>query len=176
MSTNKDQIKLIEPTIDLKTEFLALVKEHQQADDNYFEPDFAQEDFREYIRDLAKESQGIDLPPGIVPMTTFWMVTLGDRILGISVLRHHLTPALEHHGGHIGYIIRPSQRRKGYGSIILALTLEKANVKGIRRVRITCDASNTASVRIIEKNGGILSGQVESKSTGKWISQYWINL
>jgi len=97
-------------------------------------------------------------------------------ILGESRLRHSLTPALEHHGGHIGYVIRPSQRRKGYGTLILALTLEKARALGIQRVRITCDTDNTGSVRIIEKNGGILSAQVISERSGKLISQYWIDL
>jgi predicted acetyltransferase len=176
MRDQSSRIKLIEPTLDLKTEFLDLVDEHQKAGEAYFDPELPQLAFSDYLRDLAKQAQGIDLPPGIIPMTTYWLVAPDRIILGISVLRHELTPALEHHGGHIGYLIRPSQRRQGYGTLILALTLEKARDRGIQRVRITCDADNIGSVRIIENNGGVLSGQVTSERSGKIISQYWVAL
>jgi len=174
MNAAVDQIKLIEPVVGLRTDFLDLLDEHQQAGEDYFEPELAQKDFIAYIRKLAKESAGLDLPPGIVPMTTFWMVKHNQTILGKSVLRHYLTPALEHHGGHIGYVIRPSQRKKGYGTLILALTLEKARALGLARVRLTCDTDNIGSVRIIEKNGGRLSATLISERSGKLISQYWI--
>jgi len=91
-------------------------------------------------------------------------------------LRHQLTPALEHEGGHIGYDIRPSARRRGFGTLILALTLERARILGLARALLTCDTDNTASARIIERNGGALAARVVSNRTGKLISQYWIEL
>ena len=174
MCLDSHQIKLVEPTLDLKTEFLDLLDDQQQAGEAFFDPTLPRKDFTAFLRDLAQLSAGIDLPPGVVPMNTYWMVSLDRTILGVSKLRHHLTPSLEKHGGHIGYYIRPSQRRQGYGGLILALTLEKAQERGIKRVRITCDTDNIGSARIIEKNGGILSGQMIYEGTGSQISQYWI--
>lgn len=174
MRLDSDQIKLVEPTIDLRTEFLDLLEDHQQAGEVYFNPDLPRKDFAAYIRKLAKMSAVVDLQPGFVPMTTYWMVRLDRTILGASTLRHHLTPSLENHGGHIGYIIRPSQRRQGFGGLLLALTLEKAQALGIKRVRITCDTDNIGSARIIEKNGGVYSGQMIYERSGNQISQYWV--
>ena len=72
----------------------------------------------------------------------------------MSRLRPRLTPALEIQGGHIGYNVPPSVRRKGYGTQLLRLTLPKARAAGLSRVLLTVDSSNVASIRIIERNGG----------------------
>ena len=135
-----------------------------------------QKDFGAYIQKLAQEAEGLDLPPGMVPMNTYWLTNSAQAILGMSALRHYLTPALEHHGGHIGYVIRPSQRQKGYGTLILAHTLVKARLFGLKRVRLTCDTDNIGSVRIIEHHGGVLAATMISERSGKNISQYWIDL
>ena len=174
MSQDSDQIKLVEPTIDLKTEFLDLLDDHQQAGEEFLDPVLPRKDFSTYIHKLAKMSKTVGMPPGFVPVTSYWMVSPGLEILGVSSLRQHLTPSLKNHGGHIGYFIRPSRRRKGYGSLILALTLEKARARRIKRVRVTCDTANIGSKRIIEKNGGVLSGQMIYEGSGRQISQYWI--
>ncbi len=93
-----------------------------------------------------------------------------------AYFRLRLTPALGREGGHIGYIIRPSERRKGYGTKILALTLMKAREKGYLRVMVTCDRDNVASAKIIEKNCGRYDGETISERTNKSVSHYWINL
>jgi predicted acetyltransferase len=149
-------------------------EEHERLGEDYYDADLARKDFTAYLQKLAEASRGFNLPSGIVPMTIYWLVKDDEVVLGESRLRHSLTPALKHHGGHLGYVIRPAQRQKGYGTLILALTLEKAHALGIGSVRITCNTDNIASVRIIEKNGGVLSGQVISERSGKLISQYWI--
>lgn len=176
MSLDSHSIKLVEPSIDLKTEFLDLLEDQERAGEVFFDPALPRKDFSAFLRDLAQMSAGIDLRPGAVPMTTYWMVSPDRTILGVSKLRHHLTPTLLEHGGHIGYYIRPSQRRKGYGELLLALTLEKAGARGIQPVRITCNSDNIGSARVIEKNGGLLSGQMVYPGTGTRISQFWIEL
>ena len=152
-----------------------MVRDFQKTGESYNHHKIAQEDFETYFRKVQDDSQSIDLPDGYVPMTTFWMVRADRVILGESRVRHYLTPMLEVEGGHIGYAIRPSERRKGYGTLILAQTLERARHLNLQRVFITCDTANVASARIIEKSGGILSGQAISKRSGVLISQYWIN-
>ena len=133
-------------------------------------------DFPAFIQKLKDQSQGAGLPEGYVPSTHYWLVADHTHILGNSQLRHTLTPALERYGGHIGYAIHPNERGKGYGTLILALTLEKARSLGLRRVLVTCDADNLASARVITHNGGVLEDQRPSAPTGKLVSRYWISL
>ena len=164
---------LIEPAEELWPEFLAMAEEYSLAGDPRYQP--ALEDFPAYLRGLSDGARGTGLPPGLVPYSTFWL-TSGRRPIGSSRVRHYLTPDLEDEGGHVGYDIRPSERGKGYGTLILKLTLGRAMDIGLRRVFITCDADNVASARVIEKNGGKLHGRVASKRSGKIISQYWVEL
>jgi predicted acetyltransferase len=135
----------------------------------------ALEDFPAYLRGLSDGARGIGLSPGRAPYSTFWLAS-GRHLVGRSGLRHHLTPELEDEGGHVGYDIRPSERRKGYGTLILRLTLAEARKLGLNRALLTCDADNVASAKVIEKNGGRLQGQSVSKRSGKLISRYWIEL
>ena len=168
-------VNLIEPSEQFESEFLALLDELARASES-FGSEGARRDFPAYLHMLRAESLGIGLAPGEVPMSTFWLVNSRGRLLGESRLRHHLTPALEDYGGHIGYVIRPTERRKGFGTHILAQTLAKALELGLHRIRVTCDADNVGSARIIERNGGVLSSHGISPVNGKLTSQYWINL
>jgi predicted acetyltransferase len=171
--SNQDDIYLIEPTAEWEREFVSMAEEYRAAGDDIYRD--AIEDFAAYLLLLKNSARSIDLAPGRVPADVFCLVH-ARRILGRSSLRHYLTPDLEHEGGHIGYSIRPSERRKGYGTLILALTLDKARMRGLKRVLLTCDTDNLGSARIIEKNGGLLAGSGISHRSGKPISQYWIEL
>jgi predicted acetyltransferase len=83
---------------------------------------------------------------------------------------------LEEEGGHIGYDVRPSERRQGYGTLLLRLTLNQARALGLKRVLVTADTPNVASWRIIEKNGGVLHTEALSQQTGGLLRKYWIEL
>jgi predicted acetyltransferase len=166
-------LRLISPNEELKAEFLAMAQEYLNHGDDYYK--YALENFDSYLNNARRIERGLNLPPHMVQESIFWLH--GERrIFGRSGLRHRLTPALEQIGGHIGYDVRPSERRKGYGSLILELTLEKAKNLGLRRVLITCDTDNIGSAKIIEKNGGKLSAQEFLDTTGKMISRYWIEI
>jgi predicted acetyltransferase len=172
----KEQIHLSEPTNGLKQAFLEMAADFESAGERYSQYDLARRDFKRYLTKLEDQRLGRDLGPGIVPMDTYWLARSRKTVLGQSHLRRRLTPALKVEGGHIGYAIRPSERRKGYGTLILALTMEKAQAMGLSRVMVTCDRDNIASARIIEKNGGKLTGQSISPRSGKAVLQYWIDL
>jgi len=87
-----------------------------------------------------------------------------------------LTSELERLHGHTGYEIRPSQRGRGYGTAILKLALPKAKEIGLNRVLLTCDETNIASRKIIEKNGGVLETKEENPATGVDKLRFWISL
>ena len=85
----------------------------------------------------------------------FWVVDDEGDYVGSLALRHELTPFLLREGGHVGYSIRPSARRRGHAREALRLTLPIARVElGLDRVLVTCLESNEGSRRAIEANGG----------------------
>ena len=106
-------------------------------------------------------------PKGYVPWTELWMAE-GDEYLGRITLRHELTDALFTWGGHIGYAVRPSARRRGHASAALRAMLVVADSRGIDPVLVTCDVDNVASRRVIERAGG----EYEDVREGK--RRYWV--
>lgn len=170
----RDNVRLVAPTADLEAEFRQMAAEWRNAGDDKFAE--ALGDFAAYVATLEGQKDPQDLPPDWVPASTFWLVTGEDRVVGTSRLRHWLVPHLEVEGGNIGYDVRPSERNRGYGTVLLALTLEKARDLGLAEVLVTCDRDNIASVRVIEKNGGQEVGQGVSEDSGKVVNRYRIVL
>ncbi|HLX57711.1 MAG TPA: GNAT family N-acetyltransferase [Ktedonobacteraceae bacterium] len=170
-------LKLVKPSLAFEAEYVAMVRESLQTDEDWFNNfPLALDDFPAFVQELQDEAQGIGLPPGIVPQQTYWLVNEENSILGEIRLRPHLTPPFEQHNSHIGYNTRPSQRGKGYATCQLALVLDEARQIGLTRVMLTIDSDNPASVRVIEKNGGKLDWQRTSPETGEMLSCYWIDL
>jgi predicted acetyltransferase len=170
---SKQHTVLIEPLEELRAEFLEMAREYSSAGEDRYQDDL--DDFPAYIRSILNGKRAVGLPAGRVPYSTFWLAS-GRRLIGRSSIRHRLTAELEYEGGHVGYDIRPAERRKGYGTLILKLTLVEARGLGLKGVLLTCDADNVASAKVIEKNGGRLQDQAVSQRSGKLISRYWIEL
>jgi predicted acetyltransferase len=126
MST--ESIRLIEPTVKLKEDFCALAEEFVgEGDDRYQD---AISNFEKFVQLCADEAVGRNLTAGRVPQSTFWLARNDQRIVACSRLRHTLNAYLQEEAGQIGYDVRPSERRRGYGAQILRLTLDKARETG----------------------------------------------
>ena len=69
-----------------------------------------------------------------------------------------------------------TERKKGYGTMMLKLGLEKYKELNLRKVLITCDKINIASAKVIQNNNGILDNEVFSETFSEIIQRYWINL
>lgn len=111
---------------------------------------------------------------GLVPATLYFLVDDDGRIYGAAHLRHELNDDLLQYGGHIGYGIRPTERRRGYSTLQLKMMLDTLRKNGYTNIMITCDDDNIGSIRTIEKNGGVLKDKVENHNgMGR---RYWINL
>ncbi|MEV6303625.1 GNAT family N-acetyltransferase [Actinoplanes sp. NPDC051861] len=132
------------------------------------------EGFAAWVRRLRGEEDPA-VPPveGWVHCTYRW-ITEGDRVLGTIALRHELNEMLLHEGGHIGYGIRPSERRRGLASWAVREILGTARELGIDRVLITCKDSNVASARTAESCGGVLEDVRETRMG--LTRRYWIKL
>ena len=111
--------------------------------------------------------EALESPSNYVAATERWMVADGEYVGSIS-LRHTLTDLLLTWGGHIGYSVRPSARRRGHASRALALMLPLCAERGIDPVLVTCDTDNVGSRRTIEKNGGVYEDTREGKL------RYWV--
>ena len=67
---------------------------------------------------------------GELPFFDYWLIDQEEWI-GKLTLRPRIDERFPSAGGHIGYEIRPSKRRQGYGTILLRLGLEKAREQGL---------------------------------------------
>ncbi|MCW1250469.1 GNAT family N-acetyltransferase [Acaricomes phytoseiuli] len=106
------------------------------------------------LNDFARDDFAV--PEGFVHQTSFWIIE-GQQYLGAISLRHTLgNEYLELAGGHIGYGVRPSARRRGLAAMALRFTLDEAKLRGIPEAIVTCRDSNIGSARTIESCGGAL--------------------
>lgn len=126
------------------------------------------EGFAAYVAKLRADAlEGTARPADRVPCTTLWWVE-GNEYLGRLTIRHQLTEFLREIGGHIGYDVRPTARRRGHATAMLRAALPTAYVLGIDPALVTCDLDNVASRRVVEANGGVL----EDRRHGKL--RYWV--
>jgi predicted acetyltransferase len=130
--------------------------------------------FAAWVDRLLREADtSVPPDPGRVHASYFW-VAEADSYLGAITLRHTLTDFLLRAGGHVGYSIRPSARRRGLATWALSSLLPEARALGLDRVLVTCRDDNLASARTIEKNGGVLE-DVRDTELGR-TRRYWITL
>jgi predicted acetyltransferase len=174
-------MQLILPPAKYKDSYLEALDEYFQTDaaDRLdilsINPAALKKDFQSYVTHLHEESEGKHLPEGYVPQTTYWLVD-GDEFIGRAGIRHTLSPELLKIGGHIGYDIRPSRRKMGYGKEILKLALPKAKAMGITKALVTCNETNIGSKKIIEANGGIFENREPQGNGLPDKLRYWITL
>lgn len=168
-------IQLVAPTIALKSSFLEGLREfqaeglpwHAELDAAWVETHFEQF----VASQLAKVSTRTDT---LVPATELWSVLDGEYV-GRIAIRHELNEALQRVGGHIGYDTRPTYRGRGIASEMLKAALPIARQLGLFRVLLTCDDTNAASIRVIEKSGGVLEGKKTIEPGRPLKRYYWID-
>ncbi|GAC1564868.1 MAG: GNAT family N-acetyltransferase [Ktedonobacteraceae bacterium] len=167
---------LAEPSPVYKETFLEGLREFQaEGRELSYALNKLTENFGAFLQDLQDKQNRSKIPPDRVPDSAFWLVD-GNEFVGRLSLRHELNEALLLWGGHIGYMIRPSKRMRGFGKEILRLGLIKAKELGLHRVLLTCDEDNIGSRKIIEHNGGNLENVIEVKDSPVRKMRYWIDI
>jgi Predicted acetyltransferase len=171
-------LELVAPTGALRGSYLSLVEEFIAAGDKLvpFVLAFDNDDFDAFLARLDACARGEGLPPGFVAHSTWWLVRDASEVVAVSNLRHALTAALLREGGNIGYGVRPSARRRGFGTAILAKSLTQAAKLGLGRVLVTCAATNPGSVKVIVRNGGIFESEEYLSDRNEVVQRYWIDV
>ena len=126
------------------------------------------DDLNEWLKSINEIEKGKN--EKLVP-STYYLILSDEEVVGTISMRHYLTKDLEEFGGHIGYSIKPSARRKGYATEALRLILKLYKTK-YDEILIMCEDDNIASNKTILANGGILINQI--KKFGLKINRYKI--
>jgi predicted acetyltransferase len=167
--------QLVRPSLVFKDSYLAAVDEAlENGEEQKYTRENLEADFEYFLKHLENQENEPSEGSEAVPQAVFWL-TKGKEYIGRVTLRHRLNEELLKKGGNIGYDIRPSQRKQGYGAQALTLAIQEAKGLGLTRVLVTCDSDNEGSRKIIEANGGILENEVQSAIGPNWL-RYWIDI
>lgn len=172
------KIHLVAPTIELEQAYLDFHHDWKIAGEKMspkFLGQLTLDKFPQFVRVLLDMSNPKKFPAGHVPESIYWLIDENNRMLGAVTIRHALTERLLNTEGHIGAGIRPSERRKGYGTRILELALDKMREVGFEQALVTCNEDNIGSEKAIVKNGGIRDSDF-LESHGNIVKRYWIRL
>jgi Predicted acetyltransferase len=170
------ELFLVEPDEQYRDGFINMVLDYRDYGEEYYFDKYkeALTDFEGFI---AKLRAAINGEEDWVPSHSFWLTNTNKEILGVVRVRTSLeNEEVRKYAGHIGYDIPPHSRKKGYGSNILRLALEKAAMFGIDKVLITCADHNIASGKIIEKNGGVFESMTLDDDGQTPLRRYWIDI
>ncbi len=130
--------------------------------------------FADYVKKINGWPLGKGLPDSFVP-NTFLVGIVDGQVVGRISIRHCLTDFLERIGGHVGYGVIPSRRKQGYATEMLRQSLPICLSIGLARVLVTCDVSNPASRRVIEKCGGVFENITDAPELGVQKRRYWVD-
>jgi predicted acetyltransferase len=164
---------IVAPDLNQKSLFFEMCKDYLSKNEEKYQLK-TMEEVEEKIDKDIQYIKGI-IPEGHVQYFSYWFIEKGsNKIIGTSRLRPKLIEELMKEGGNIGYDVRPSYRKMGYGTEILRMTIKKARENGLEKILITCDDDNIGSRKIIEKNNGKFENKIYLEEEQKWVRRYWI--
>lgn len=178
-----EKFYLENPSMERKNDVIEYMNEHVKYNsaingtgsfDHVLEGETYEECMDRYYKIQDNEyAKSIDRCPG----KTYFLIRKNDnKLIGMINIRHHLSPKMLVHGGHIGYGIRPTERRKGYNKINLYLGLLKALEEfNLDKVMLDCDVKNLGSDKTIQALGGVLERTDIDDYDGVLTNVYWIN-
>jgi len=129
--------------------------------------------FPDYVRGVDGWPRGENLPSGHVP-GGFYVGLVDGEVIGRVSIRFRLNEFLSKIGGHIGYGVRRSQRRRGYATEMVRQALPICAGIGIERALVTCDVDNIGSIKVIERCGGVFESVTCDPGLKVQKRRYWL--
>lgn len=175
---------LEKPTIERKEEALDYLNEHVKYNSEMngtgsMDRCLKEWTYEQWLVELEKKKnqEHMDIL-GWAPSLTYFLIRENDnKIIGMTNLRYNVTKELLEKGvSHIGYGIRPTERRKGYNRINLYLGLLEEQKLGEKKVHLMCTADNIGSNKTIIALDGILEKTEIDKWDNELTNYYWINV
>lgn len=174
-----DELILIEPTMDYAEQIMDYRGEFlERGDEMNGTSGLRRCETAEEWLELVEQARSRDTCPAEwVPSGEYISVRKSDdTLVGMVNIRWEINEQVLKFAGHIGYSVRPAERRRGYAAAQLALALEECRKRGMDRVLITCDKENIASAKTIIKNGGVLENELWNEEDKEITQRYWIEL
>ncbi len=174
-----DKLKLIEPTMEYANEILRFRQEFLDCGDSMDGSSYLRkfERAEDWLEKVERYKHRETVPPGRVPATQLICIRESDgKLVGMIDVRHTLSDYLRDFGGHIGYSVRPSERRKGYAAWMLQNVLPYCKSLGMDDVLVTCLADNEGSRRTILRSGGVYAETVREPQEDVLLEKYWIHI
>ena len=174
-----EKVKLIKPSLEFDQEIMNFRQEFLEYGGSMDGCGnlISCETTNEWLEEVEKLTRVETCPDGYVPATQFICVRESDnKLVGVIQVRHYFNDYLEKFGGHIGYSVRPSERRKGYATEMLKLILPYCKDLGLDKVLITCLEDNEGSRKVIKNNGGVYESTVYEPNRKANLERYWVSL
>ncbi|MGH7281031.1 MAG: GNAT family N-acetyltransferase [Polyangiaceae bacterium] len=166
-----DALQLKTPAVALVGSYLDFLREIAALGEHVWPAQPAHDEALEIF--VARLLRDEVTPKEGVPQTTYW-VTLGETVVGHIGLRHRLNAKLAEFGGHVGYTVRPSYRRRGFAGEMLRQVLRTPKAQEIGKLLLTCAPDNVASNRTILANGGVLERTAFVERVQRETNFYWV--
>ena len=176
------KMKLVFPTIEYKEKAIDFINEFYEYGSaingsgslDWF---LKESTYEEWLVKVMRYIDIANIPkPGVPALTYFYVREEDDNIIGMVNIRLALNDFLRKEGGHIGYCVRPTERRKYYATDMLTRAIDVCGAIGINEVLLSCDKDNAASAGVIRKCDGLLKDELYSETFGENIQMYAIRL
>lgn len=170
-----DKCTLVKPDISYKNEIESFKKEMLEAEEvmpgTLGLRGMEIEEWLEHLKTLEEEKEKE------ISEEFLYVRESDQKIVGMIRFSHSLNSlVLKEYAGHIGYSIRPSERRKGYATRMLSQVLNICRREGVYEIMISCNSSNYGSRKVILKNGGVYEKTIYLEKEKSDVEIYWIDL
>lgn len=172
-----ETFKYVEPTLEHEQEALDFINEFYEYNSDINGTGGLQRFLNNYPDWLKKLEEDRNRIPNEekVPAVTYFLVRENDnRIIGMINIRLALNERLRKFAGHIGFCIRPTERRKGYNKINLYLGLKVCQQHNIKEVLMDCDKDNLGSAKTMQALGGVMVKEYFDDEIAKCLVQDYV--